>query len=167
VLKTLIVVDDPADDLAMDTAEIISFDTYLSDYPKFGQSKRRVLNLCDTEHYLSRGYYCSLLAEARQHKVMPSVQTINDLRQTSQDTDYLVELPTALVAPATRVQQQVVFSVFVGRSIDPGLARLARYLFERFPAPLLKVRLEFLPALRVRVSRMGLSEVSPEERSFF
>ena len=167
MLKTLIVVDDPADDLAMDTAEIISFDTYLSDYPKLGQSKRRVLNLCDTEHYLSRGYYCSLLAEARQHKVMPSVQTINDLRQTSQDTDYLVELPTALVAPATRVQQQVVFSVFVGRSIDPGLARLARYLFERFPAPLLKVRLEFLPALRVRVSRMGLSEVSPEERSFF
>ena len=52
MLKTLIVVDDPADDLAMDTAEIISFDTYLSDYPKFGQSKRRVLNLCDTEHYL-------------------------------------------------------------------------------------------------------------------
>lgn len=91
MLKTLIVVDDPADDLAMDTAEIISFDTYLSDYPKLGQSKRRVLNLCDTEHYLSRGYYCSLLAEARQHKVMLE-DTLESLEQ-SFDYPMVIKLP--------------------------------------------------------------------------
>jgi len=59
---------------------LIDFETYLKDYPKKNEPKTRLINLCNTEHYLSKGYYCSLLAEARQHKVLPSVTTINELR---------------------------------------------------------------------------------------
>ena len=65
MLNTLIVVDDetlsPNSQLAT-----IGFEQYLSDYPKKDERKTRVINLCNTEAYLSRGYYCSLLAEARQ-----------------------------------------------------------------------------------------------------
>lgn len=167
MLKTLVVVDAPAADLSMDAAEIISFDTYLSDYPKLGQSKRRVLNLCDTEHYLSKGYYCSLLAEARQHKVLPSVQTINELRQSSQDADWWIELPTAIMNSIEVTADPIEFSVFVGRSVEPKWSRLARHLFERFAAPLLRVTITFGPNMRVRVARMGLNDVSADERAFF
>ena len=59
---------------------VLSFEQYLADYPKWNEPKTRVINLCDTDQYLSNGYYCSLLAEARQHRVIPSVNTINDLR---------------------------------------------------------------------------------------
>ncbi|MGV8378262.1 RimK-like ATPgrasp N-terminal domain-containing protein, partial [Pseudomonas aeruginosa] len=33
--------------------------------------------------YLRHGYYCSLLAEARGHKVIPSVRTISELARKS------------------------------------------------------------------------------------
>jgi hypothetical protein len=39
--------------------------------------------LCRSYKYLGAGYYVSLLAEARGHKVIPSVRTINDLRRRS------------------------------------------------------------------------------------
>lgn len=45
--------------------------------------------------------------------------------------------------------------------------RPARHLFERFAAPLLRVSINFGPNLRVRVARMGLNDVSADERDFF
>jgi len=43
--------------------------------------RTHVLNLCRSYKYLGTGYYVSLLAEARGHKVLPSVRTVNDLRR--------------------------------------------------------------------------------------
>ena len=51
----------------------------------------RVINLCRSYRYLSVGYYCSLLGEARGHKVIPTVRTIQDL--SSRDTEELNALP--------------------------------------------------------------------------
>lgn len=42
-----------------------------------------VINLCRHYKYLRHGYYCSLLAEARGHKVIPSVRTISELARKS------------------------------------------------------------------------------------
>ena len=39
----------------------------------------KILNLARSYAYQSLGYYCSLLAEARGHKVVPAVTTILDL----------------------------------------------------------------------------------------
>ena len=76
--KTIVVTDQvETPDLGL---TVITFDQYLKDYPKRDEPRTRIINLCDTEYYLSRGYYCSLLAESRQHRVLPSVNTINDLR---------------------------------------------------------------------------------------
>ena len=59
--------------------QVISFDDYVTgNYPQ-GEARTRVINLCRSFGYLSEGYYCALLAEARGHKVIPSVRTINDL----------------------------------------------------------------------------------------
>jgi hypothetical protein len=43
----------------------------------------RVINLSRDYSYLGFGYYCSLLAEARGQKVIPTVRTILDLSQKS------------------------------------------------------------------------------------
>ena len=42
----------------------------------------QVINLCRHYKYLRHGYYCSLLAEARGHKVIPSVRTISELARS-------------------------------------------------------------------------------------
>ncbi|MDY7026241.1 MAG: RimK-like ATPgrasp N-terminal domain-containing protein [Pseudomonadota bacterium] len=74
--KTLFVVDQWSADAS---PSAIDFSTYLNEYPTLNEPKLRIINLCDTGRYLSQGYYCSLLAEARQHQVIPSIKTIYDL----------------------------------------------------------------------------------------
>lgn len=39
-----------------------------------------IVNLCRSYHYLSKGYYVSLLAAAREHRVLPSLKAIEELR---------------------------------------------------------------------------------------
>ena len=57
---------------------------YLKQPIAAGQEERtQVVNLCRSYKYLGVGYYVSLLAEARGHRVIPSVRTINDLRRRS------------------------------------------------------------------------------------
>ena len=40
----------------------------------------KLFNLCRSYRYQSTGYYVSLLAEARGHKPLPSITTIQDLK---------------------------------------------------------------------------------------
>src|SRR3546814_20300265 len=63
--------------------DIISAVDYLKEPPQAGDGERertQVINLCRSYKYLGLGYYVSLLADARGHKVIPSEGTINDLR---------------------------------------------------------------------------------------
>ncbi|MGB0859425.1 MAG: RimK-like ATPgrasp N-terminal domain-containing protein, partial [Pseudoalteromonas spongiae] len=83
MVKTLIVVDD-TQTTSHNDIKAIDFATYLKDYPKRDEPKTRVINLCESSRYLSQGYYCSLLAEARGHDVLPSVKTLNNLRAPTQ-----------------------------------------------------------------------------------
>jgi hypothetical protein len=56
---------------------------YLTQRPETPSYQLRVINLCRSSRYLSVGYYCSLLAEARNHKVVPTVRTLQDLSRKS------------------------------------------------------------------------------------
>ncbi|HBR95411.1 MAG TPA: carboxylate--amine ligase, partial [Opitutae bacterium] len=108
--KTLVVTDQtetPPLDL-----NVITFEQYLSDYPKLGEPRTRIINLCDTEHYLSRGYYCSLLAESRKHRVLPSVNTINDLRY--QDGGEEHRLQPLLPKLSADMEVPVVLNIYFG-----------------------------------------------------
>jgi len=56
--------------------DILTAQEYLEQPPDSEPGKRvQVINLCRSYKYLGHGYYCSLLAEARGHKVIPSVRT--------------------------------------------------------------------------------------------
>ncbi len=77
--KTLIVTDELTP-FRNSSLTVLTFQEYLAEFPKLNEPKTRVINICDTTRYLSEGYYCSLLAQARNHSVLPSVNTINDLR---------------------------------------------------------------------------------------
>ena len=136
--KTLIVVDNDNLTLGENPAEVISFDTYLAEYPKHNELKTRIINLCDTQHYLSKGYYCSLLAEARNHNVLPSVKTINDLRHLNGEAEALVPYRSYLLdAELEPVAQEHL--LYFGHCDIEALQPLAKRLFKDFQAPLLKV----------------------------
>ena len=141
MITTLIVVDSPDEFSQSDlhNCEVVDFDRYLSEYPKRDEGKMRVINLCATDRYLSKGYYCSLLAEARTHKVLPSVNTINDLIIESQEQSLQMKTITLPKALSDEVSDGSHCDVFFGSTKTASMGAIAKFAFERFPAPFLRV----------------------------
>jgi len=162
VLK--IVVDDPSDWSPFYPSEqVISFADYLALPEDTFRQPLRVINLCKSDRYLSRGYYCSLLAEARGHRVLPGVATLNILRNRKLfllEFDDLEERIDELLRehPLATGETFKVVSCF-GRVKEQALAPLARDLFERFACPVLEI--EFRKRARWEIA--SLEPLSPSQ----
>ncbi|XOV77409.1 MAG: RimK family protein [Aestuariibacter sp.] len=140
MIKTLIVIDSHQTALTDEFSDVVSFDTYLDSYPKLNEPRTRIINLCDTERYLSEGYYCSLLAEARNHSVLPSVKTINALRHANAEDDALLSYKSYLLDYQSESQKEQHF-VYFGKCQKDALAPLAKRLFKDFGSPILLLTL--------------------------
>jgi glutathione synthase/RimK-type ligase-like ATP-grasp enzyme len=113
--------------------------------PVANDERTHVLNLCRSYKYLGAGYYVSLLAEARGHKVMPSVRTVNDLRRRSLyglDIEDLNAKLTHFLPAGGRDTTDFGILVYFGVTAYPALQDLARQVFETFPCPLLRIEFE-------------------------
>jgi len=142
--STLVVLYDPREwSIRGPGVEVVSARDYLSD-PSFAERRgARVFNLCRSYRYQSNGYYVSLLATARGHRPIPAVTTIQDLRSATvirSLTDDLEELIRKSLAPLQ--SERFVLSIYFGRNPAKRYDRLARALFNLFPAPLLRARFE-------------------------
>jgi len=135
-----IVVEEPASwQISLEDVEIITPASYISG-EKYQETKGlKVLNLCKSYQYQSLGYYVSLLAEARQHKVLPGVSTIQDfrfpsiLREDSQDFDDLIQ-STFKNEPYDKVE----FNIYFGICRSENLNRLGTQLFQYIQSPSLR-----------------------------
>ena len=143
--QVLIVIDEPDDWAPYYPSErVITFADYLALPAR--QQRVRVINLCASYDYRGEGYYCSLLAEARAHNVLPSVRTLNDLALPQL---YKLQLAQAMPAlaklPAAERGAERVVKTYFGRCSDPALQPLARALFDRFACPVLEIHLRADP----------------------
>ncbi|WP_341501359.1 RimK family protein [Gallaecimonas sp. GXIMD4217] len=143
----------PSDDL-MTTRQYLAKGAALGD-------KVQVLNLTGNYRYQGEGYYGSLLAEARGHRVLPSVATLNDLARR----DLYQQALVGLSGPATDDNDRREFKVLFGRTLAPELAELGRQLFDRFPAPILSVTLAGSQVQRIKAS--GLKGLTDAEETLF
>ncbi|WJG07755.1 RimK family protein [Aliiglaciecola sp. LCG003] len=169
MFKTIVVVDN-LDGLPELGGTVVDFAQYLAQYPKAGEPKTRVINLCKTDLYLSEGYYCSLLAEARQHKVLPSVNCINDLAAVNKAESLDMQkstLPKSLVS-SQFTSSEVNMLVFFGWTENEALKKIAKHMFERFPAPILHLHVVITDnAVEVRTKILGCSDLSAETWPLF
>jgi len=130
-----------------------------------------VINLCGSYKYLSVGYYCSLMAQARGQQVLPSVKTINDLSRKAIYTLDTVELDRALneaLGAGGGMPMPVAFSLDIrfGTTDYAPLADLARSIFDTFPAPLMRVDFARGDAWHIAAIRtQGPNALSDGERS--
>lgn len=144
--QTLIVIDNHSDWAPYyPSDQVISFADYMNgQYPQ-GQTRTRVINLSRSFGYLSAGYYCSLLAEARGHKVIPSVRTLNDLSKRSlyriHIDDFSQSVYKALKSADT--SSEIPLMSYFGHTPDPRFHELSQKLFESFPCPILEITLRF------------------------
>uniref|UniRef100_UPI000784F996 RimK family protein n=1 Tax=Aureimonas sp. AU4 TaxID=1638163 RepID=UPI000784F996 len=132
---------------------------YLARPALFGSERPKVINLCRSYSYQSRGYYASLLAGARGHRVIPSVETMIDLSERKLYENALPELEELLakaIASEKDCPREPVRFYF-GYTDDARLERFAKLLFDWFRAPALEVVLEWRE--RVRIKRVGFASI--------
>ncbi len=136
----VIVVDNPKRwHFAIPEVPVISARNYLTMAEYAERRKLRVMNLCRSYAYQDTGYYVSLLAEARGHRPVPSVATIQDfkaptvLRAMSSDL-----VPVIRHALRTLQSSSFTLSIYFGRNMAQRYEVLCRKLSSLFPAPLIR-----------------------------
>jgi glutathione synthase/RimK-type ligase-like ATP-grasp enzyme len=161
--ETLFVIDD--DQLREQLGfNAISFEAYLRDYPKFNEPKIRVINLCDTDRYLSQGYYCSLLAAARGHEVLPSIKVINALRT---NTSNIWIDAKGLGFDLSDIQSNPVQVVCMGEVEDQRYRKIADRAFQDNPSPILELHFSTeTSGLTISIKSSDLSQLTEEVRAF-
>lgn len=169
----LIIVDEEADlEWAAGAGRAVTARDYVTHPQRFAERNLRVVNLSGEYAYLDFGYYCSLLAEARQHRVVPPVAAISTLARKAL---YAVELPELNAALRKDIERLAVaprsaFTLVLcfGRSLDGRFDGFARQVFDRFRVPLLRVEVEKEERWQVRsLKPVAASTLTPEEFESF
>jgi glutathione synthase/RimK-type ligase-like ATP-grasp enzyme len=153
---------------------VITAREYLN-LPEYSAKKQlRVINLCRSYRYLSVGYYCSLLAEARGHKVIPTVRTIQDLSRRSiytLATEDLDDQVQRLLGRRKATLQPTAYEITIcfGHTEAKELREIARQIFEAFRCPLLKVEFRLQETWRIdEVKAVPINGItSAQESGFF
>ncbi len=171
----IILVENPTDWKAhFPNLPVVAAKDYLAK-PEYSSTGRnlRVLNLCRSYRYLSVGYYCSLLAEARRHRVIPSVRTLNDLSRKSiysldiGDLDDHVQQVLGKPRPgftATAFE----LDIFFGQCAVKEMQELARQLFDVFRSPMLRVEFRLQGQWRIATLKaLHLHSLSTEQEEMF
>ena len=114
---------------------------YLMDPAWAERRDTRVFNLCNSYAYQGRGYYVSLLAEARGHKPLPDVKSIEDLDNGSLLKAANDALGNTLQLALGDVDAaHLTLEFYFGRHPDGSFAQLAEQLFNLLHVPLLQVQ---------------------------
>ncbi|MBS3650666.1 RimK family protein [Pseudaminobacter sp. 19-2017] len=121
--------------------KIITNREYLTHPALFRGQRPKVINLSNNYAYQSRGYYASLLAGSRGHKVIPTVETMIDLSERKLYENALPELETALNKCRKELGGSYPPKVCIFFGIGPSKVwdRFAKLLFDWFRAPALEV----------------------------
>src|SRR5690242_500680 len=166
----VILVDQPKDFPNADTPhKVITTSEYLARPRLFDAGRPKLLNLARSYAYQSKGYYASLLAEARGHRVVPTVETMLELREQKLYEHALPDLEEELNKCARRVdfQSRGEFKLLVcfGIARDVCFESFGRLLFDWFRCPALEVTIEtggkWLSIERIRprgITRLGNGE---------
>ncbi|ALK08247.1 RimK family protein [Blastochloris viridis] len=143
----VIIVDQPKDFRNADTPhKVITTSEYLARPRLFDSGRPKLINLSRSYNYQSQGYYASLLAEARGHRVMPTVETMLELREATLYEKALPELEDELNRCARKTGWQPAsdqrLMVCFGLVADERFEAFGKLLFDWFRCPAIEVSLE-------------------------
>jgi glutathione synthase/RimK-type ligase-like ATP-grasp enzyme len=167
-MQTLVVVTQEGDwPLELEGARLITARQYLME-PEFAALRQaKVFNLCRHYRYQAFGYYVSLVAEARGHKPIPTVMTMQDLRSPAVVRMASDELEDVIKRGLAAVEgERFSLDVFFGRTASREHERLASALFRQFTAPFLRARFSRTEQWELdRVSAIPTSAIADADRA--
>ena len=169
----VILVDQPKDLPNADTPhKVITTREYLARPRLFDMGRPKLVNLARSYAYQSKGYYASLLAEARGHRVVPSVETMLELREAKLYEHALPELEDELNRCARRADYQpegeIKLLICFGIARDERFEQFGRLLFDWFRCPALEVTVEPGEWMSIeRIRPRNINRLANEEGEFF
>jgi glutathione synthase/RimK-type ligase-like ATP-grasp enzyme len=164
----VILVDSARDFPNADTPhKVITTKDYLARAGLFRGTRPKIINLSRSFAYQSRGYYSSLLAEARGHRVIPTVETMVDLGARQLYAQALPELDDGLAKAIAIADDKTMpkrILVYFGTAADRRFDRFGRLLFDWFRCPVLEVTVENgdRPQIK-RLAAVPVTKLTPEE----
>ncbi|MBE4593531.1 glutaminyl transferase [Vibrio navarrensis] len=137
-MANLLIVTDQTSDWQQyfPSEQVVNVAQYLGREWQHNQRSVQVVNLCRDYSYMSSGYYCSLMAGARGHRVIPTVTAINDITQP-----LLISSGFLRLHRLPKDQDEIACKIYFGRTEQKGLEKLARRLFEQFMVPVIELKM--------------------------
>ncbi|WP_430971753.1 RimK family protein [Sunxiuqinia rutila] len=130
-----------------------------------------VINLCEKLQYHSEGYYCSLLAQARGHKVLPDVDVLNRMESgaIARLDDNLQKMTYRWIQSLNQPEQELVaLDIYFGTCNVPEMNKVAHFVFEQLPSPILRVCFVNRAKNQIDSIRpLSLNELSDEQQDLF
>jgi glutathione synthase/RimK-type ligase-like ATP-grasp enzyme len=168
-MRNVFVTDQKQEWFDIQDAAVMAARHYLAEPDSGPGGGVRVVNLCRTGRYQGRGYYVSLLAEARGQRPLPDVKTVEDLKSG----EYVRSLSTEL-EPLVREtlhhdeSDRFELNVYLGQDPAQRHQALAEQLFANVRAPLLRVVFQRAPGpWRLQsVEAIGIADVPSQHRAF-
>jgi glutathione synthase/RimK-type ligase-like ATP-grasp enzyme len=164
-MNKFIVVDNPINwSFLGKNIPIISSQDYLLN-PEFSKIKKaRIFNLCRNYSYQSKGYYVSLLAEARGHIPIPTIKNLVDLkapklvRIVSEEFDELIQQSLKNIK-----SREFVLSVYFGQNVALKYKELSATFHKHFQIPFLRIKFSYTNRWKIQSIRaISILEV-PED----
>ncbi len=164
-MNKYIVVNKPENwNLSLENVEVISARDYLTN-PEFSRLKKaRIFNLCKDYSYQSKGYYVSLLAEARGHLAIPTVKNLVDLREpilvkiVSDEFDDLIQKSLKGIKSS-----EFTLSIYFGQNVAQKYKELSTMFFRHFQIPFLRVKFSFSNKWNIKSIKALSENEIPEE----
>lgn len=168
-MQSILVVYNPKDlEFNIEGVEVVSARNYLTDIKYSNTRKLRVFNLSRYYRYQSTGYYVSLIAEARGHKAIPSITTIQDfksqaiVRVISDEIDELIQKSFSSLK-----SDKFTLSIYFGQNLAKQYEALSRKLYNLFQAPLLRAHFIFHKKwILQNISPVSVREIPGEHNPF-
>ncbi|MBD0787543.1 RimK family protein [Vibrio sp. Y2-5] len=165
-MANLLIVTDQASDWQQyfPSEQVVSVAQYLDADWKNNFRSVQVVNLCRDYDYMSNGYYCSLMAEARGHRVIPRVMAINDINQP-----FLLSSGLLKLNKLCKNTDSIHCKIYFGRTPEPGLDKLARRLFEQFMVPVIELKMhKYQGQWQInRIAPYPFQDLEDQEQDFF
>ncbi len=164
-MNKYIVVNQPEKwNFSIENITVISSQDYLTN-PQFSLLKNaRIFNLCKDYSYQSKGYYVSLLAEARGHLAIPTVKNIVDLKALKLVRIVSDEFDDVIQTSLKNIKSQhFILSIYFGQNVAQKYKELSTLFYKHFQVPFLQVKFNHTTKWHVQSIRAISESEIPEE----
>jgi glutathione synthase/RimK-type ligase-like ATP-grasp enzyme/ribosomal protein S18 acetylase RimI-like enzyme len=164
-LSNIIIVRNPKNwNLKIEGVKVVSSKGYITETEFQSLKNVRIFNLANSYQYQKMGYYVSLLASARDHRVIPNVTTLRDFSSLSLIRSLSGYIDDDIQSTFKSVEgNKVSIYVYFSKSVLPKFRQLAQKLYHLFEAPLLQI--DFVKTEKwmiQKVTPLSLKKVNPD-----